>query len=175
MTRNLITLKPDTSLLDCAKKMKQKRVGSIILEENGILKGIITEKDIIWALIKKSKKDLSEIKASSISPKKIITIKPGADIYTALAKMKRHKYRRLPVVIKKKVIGYLTLKDILKVEPALFDIARQAFQIKEESAKFKRKEAPEKFEIGICEECGNTDILYRVDGELICESCKEAM
>jgi len=175
MTRNLITVPPSRSLLDCAKLMTKKRVGSLLIQEEGVLKGIITEKDIIWALTKKSKKDLSEIKASDISPKKLITIKPGADISDAIRKMNRHKYRRLPVVIKDKVIGYLTLKDILKVEPALFDIAQGYFQIKEESQKLARAESPEKFEIGICEECGNTDLLYNVDGKIICESCKDAM
>jgi predicted transcriptional regulator len=53
MTRNFISAKPDISVLDAAKLMTKKRVGSLILENKGFLKGIITEKDIIWAMIKK--------------------------------------------------------------------------------------------------------------------------
>ena len=175
MTRNFISVSPETSILNCARKMAKKRVGSLILEEQGELKGIITQGDIIWALTKKSKKDLDEIKASSIAPKKLVTIKPSADLYDALQKMKKTKYRWLPVTVKKNVIGFLTIKDILRIEPSLFEIAGDYFQIKEEEKKLKKRKAGERFTEGLCEECGNYDILYKVDNRLICESCRDSM
>lgn len=176
MTRNFISAKPDISVLDAVKLMVKKRVGSLVLVEDDILKGILTEKDIMWALSKKnSKKDLSKVKAGEICTKKITTIRPSADIHNATKLMKRAKFRRLPVVIKKRVIGLLTLKDILRIEPELFEIAQEGYRIKEESEKFKRKEAGKSFKEGLCEECGNFDILYNVDGELMCEECREAM
>ena len=175
MTRNFISVKPDTSLLECAKKMVKKRVGSLILEDNNQLKGIITQGDIIWALTKKSRRELSKIKASEIAPKKLVTIKPSADLYEALQKMNRTKYRWLPVTVKKNIIGFLTLKDILRIEPSLFDIASEVIQISEESEKLKRRKAGEKFSEGVCEECGNFDVLYKVDGRMICEGCRDAM
>ncbi len=176
MTRNFISAKPDISILNAVKLMVKKRVGSLVLVEDNILKGILTEKDIMWALSKKnSKKDLSEIKAREICTKKITTIRPSADIHDAIKLMKKAKFRRLPVVIKKRVIGLLTLKDILRIEPELFEIAQESYMIKEESEKFKRKQAGESFKEGICEECGNFDILYNEDGRLICESCRDEM
>lgn len=175
MTRDFISVSPDTSILECARKMVKKRVGSLILEQDDKLEGLITQGDIIWALTKKSGKGLEDIKAKDIAPKKLITIKPNADLYDALIKMKKSKYRWLPVTIKSKIIGFLTLKDILKIEPALFDIAAETYQIKEESEKFKRRKSGTTFREGICEECTNQDILYKVDGNLICESCRDAM
>jgi len=61
MTREFISVKPETSLLDCARKMIKKRIGSLILEEKGELRGILTERDIIWAMTKQSKTDLNKI------------------------------------------------------------------------------------------------------------------
>lgn len=58
MTRDPITAKSDTNLLECAKRMVRKRVGSLLLVEKKKLVGIISEKDILWALVKKSKEDL---------------------------------------------------------------------------------------------------------------------
>jgi len=175
MTRNFISVKPDTSLLECAKKMVKKRVGSLILKENDKLKGIVTEGDIIWALTKKSRRELSKIKASEIAPRKLVTIKPSADLYEALQKMNRTKYRWLPVTIKGNVIGFLTLKDILRIEPSLFDTVSEIMPIREESEKLKRRRIGEKFKEGLCEECGNFDILYGVDNRMICEACRDAM
>jgi len=175
MTRNFISVPPDTSILDCAKKMVKKRVGSLILEQNNQLKGIITEGDIIWAMTKKSKKELNNIKASEIAPKKIVTIKPSADLYQALQTMKKTKYRWLPVTVNKNIIGFLTLKDILRIEPGLFEFASEIMQIREESEKLKRRKAGEIFSEGPCEECGNYSLLYKVDNRMMCEDCRDAM
>lgn len=175
MTRNFISVKPDTSILDCAKKMVKKRVGSLILKEENKLRGIITEGDIIWAMTKKSRKDLEKIKASTIAPKKLVTIKPSADLYQALQKMKRTKYRWLPVTTKGNIIGFLTLKDVLRIEPSLFDTVSEIMQIREESKKLKRRKEGVSFKDGVCEECGNFDLLYKVDNRTMCEDCRDAM
>ncbi len=175
MTRDFISAKPDISVLKAVKLMVKKRVGSLILEENDILKGILTEKDIMWALSKKSRRDLGKVEAGEICTKKITTIKPSADVYDAIRLMKKANYRRLPVTVKKRVIGLLTMKDILRIQPELFEIAKENYAIREESEKIKRVKSGEAFKEGICEECGNFDILYNIDEELICESCREAM
>ena len=175
MTRNFVSAEPDISVLSAVKLMVKKRVGSLILEEDDLLKGILTEKDIMWALSKKSRRDLGKVKARDICTKKITTIKPSADIYDAMRLMKKAKFRRLPVIIKKRVIGLLTLKDILRIQPELFEIAKENYTIKEEAEKLERIEKGEKFREGVCEECGNFDVLYKVDDQLICEDCREAM
>ncbi|MDD5191640.1 MAG: CBS domain-containing protein [Candidatus Nanoarchaeia archaeon] len=175
MTRDYTSAKPDISVLHAVKLMVKKRVGSLILEDKDVLKGILTEGDIMWALSKKSVKDLKKIRAIEICTKKIITIKPSADIYDAIKLMKKAKFRRLPVTVKKRVIGLLTMKDILRIQPELFDIVRENYSIKEEAEKMKRVKSAETFKEGVCEECSNFDILYNVDGQLMCESCREAM
>ena len=178
MTRNFISAKPDIYVLDAVKLMVKKRVGSLLLVQEDVLRGILTEKDIMWALSKKPAQDLENIKSIDICSKKLITIKPSADIYDAIRLMRKKKFRRLPVTVKKRVIGYLTLKDILRIQPELFEIAQEHHAItgiREESDKLKRKQAGISFKEGLCEECSNHDILYNVDGELMCESCRDAM
>ncbi len=169
MTRNFVSARPEIPVLSAIRLMVKKRVGSLILEENGFLKGILTEKDIMWALSKK--KDLSGVKANEICSKKITTIKPSGDIYDAIVLMKKKKFRRLPVTVNKKVIGYLTLKEILRIQPELFEIAREGYNIKWPLEKDREKE-PEAIKEGVCEECGNFDFLYMEDGKLICEGCR---
>ncbi|GAJ23499.1 unnamed protein product, partial [marine sediment metagenome] len=120
MTRDPIVIKPETNLLECAKKMVRKKVGSLLLTNQKRLVGFISEKDILWALIKKSKEDLSKIKAIDISPKKIATIKPTATIQEAIEKMKKVKFERLPVIHDKKLVGMVTAKDILNFHPELY-------------------------------------------------------
>lgn len=160
MARNFIAAKPDISILAAVDLMVKKRVGSLILQEGGMLKGILTEKDVMWALSKK--RDLSDVKAGDICTRKITTIRPSADIYDAARTMRKTKFRRLPVVIKKKVIGYLTLKDMLRIQPELFELAREGYE---------RKEVGEMIKEGICEECERFDLLYNKNGKLVCDQC----
>ena len=177
MTRNFVSVSPKTQLLECARKMIKNRVGSLVITEAGILKGIITERDIIWVISKKPGINLKKISAGEVSPRKIATIKPNADLLAAIQKMSKSKYRWLPVIVKNKIIGLLTLKDILRIQPDLFEIARahNDLEIREEAEKLKRLKNPERIETGICEECGNEDTLYNIDSRLICESCKDTL
>jgi len=93
MTRDSVTVEPTTNLLECARKMVRKRMGSLLIVNKKRFEGFITERDILWVLIKKSKEDLSEIKAIDISPRKIVTIKPSSTIEEAIKKMRKSKGR----------------------------------------------------------------------------------
>lgn len=171
MTRNFIHVSPNTNLKECAKTMIKKRVGSLIIKEGDTLKGILTEKDIIWAIVKKSKHELENIKAHDLMRHKVTTIKPGADITEAMKKFKRKKFRRLPVVERKKLIGLITTNDVLKIDPGLFQAIAETIKIKEEKAKFKRHNISAGRKSGICEECGIFDLLYKDEIQWLCDEC----
>ena len=182
MTRNVITCKSDLDVISCTKLMIKKDVGSVLVTgKNSELLGIITKKDVLIGMLKK--KNLERIKAEDIMTKKVKgIIHPEKDVYDALLtmkKMKRAGFRMLPVVLKKKLIGVVTMSDILKFEPALFGVAREILNIREESAKLKRRKAALSDESwvreGECEDCGEYGALYLRDGKFICETCKDML
>jgi len=177
MTRNFIHTKSSENILNCAKIMNKKRVGSIVLKDNENIIGILTERDIIWTISKKKGKDLSKISAGDIAARKIISIRPEATLDEALSKMNRKKVRRLPVMSNKKIVGYITLKDMLKFRPILFESLKEEEKIREESKKIERSQSAMKGEFieDACEECGNFDILTELDSRMICESCNDSM
>ncbi len=177
MTREPITISPNSSLLECAKRMIQKRIGSLLLVEKKKLIGLISTQDILWALVKKSQKDLANIKAKDISPKKIVTIRPDNSLSEAITKMKRSKFERLPVLDNNELVGLITIKDILSFHPEIYPELEEFSQIREESRKLKLiKKAKKKIDTypneGMCEECGNYGKLERHKGMLMCASCK---
>lgn len=178
MTRDPVVIKPEENLFNCAKKMVRKKVGSLLLKDKKKLVGFVGQRDILWALIKKSKKDLHDIKAKDISPKKIITIKPSATIQEAIRKMKKTKFKRLPVINDNQLVGIITVRDILNFDPEVYPELEELAKIREETKKLKRikkvKENTFRHD-GICEECGATESLFRVHGMLVCESCKNSM
>ena len=178
MTRDVVSIKPTSTVTECARSMFKKDVGLVIVKEDDKLKGVVTEKDIIWALTKKN--DLSRVKAKDIMLRKITTIKPSRDIYEALIRMKNGKLRWLPVTVKQNVIGILTIKDILRIEPSLFEIAVGNMNIKEETEKIRRRNSASRgknIEVleGVCEECGNYGLLSNAENMLICDNCSSKL
>jgi signal-transduction protein with cAMP-binding, CBS, and nucleotidyltransferase domain len=171
MTRSFVSARPEILLLTAVKLMVKKRVGSLVLEENGFLKGILTEKDIMWVLSKQN--NISNVRAIDVCTRKVTTIRPSADIYDAIILMRKVKLRRLPVTVNKKVIGYLTLKDILRIQPELFEIAREGYTLNWPIKKSEK--SSEAVREGICEECENYEILYLEDGKLLCDSCRRIL
>lgn len=163
MSQNPVTIPSTKTILECAKIMLQKNVGSILIVNDNNLQGILTEKDLVTFMVKGL--DPKKIPVSKVMVKKIDTITPDVDLYEALMKMKTEKVRRLPVVFKQKLIGMLTLNDILKIQPALFEIIQEHAKIESSKKSLKPTE-------GECELCDNFGKLYEVDGQYLCEECR---
>jgi CBS domain-containing protein len=175
MTRDPVTISPESNLFECAKKMVKKKVSSLLIVNGKNLTGFISQGDILWALTKKSVTNLKDVKAKDISPKKIITIKPDSLLSLAIEKMKKTKFERLPVVKDNKLVGLITAKDILNFNPEIYPEMEEFAKIRQESEKLKRIKEAEKRREGVCEECGNQGILFKHNGMLICELCMNSI
>lgn len=177
MTRNFTSIGPEDSLLKCSKTMIKSKVSSLIVKKDEELKGIISMHDVIWALYKKKCKNLDTVKVKDLATKKIITIKPEATLDEALEKMNKKKIRRLPVISNKKMVGYVTLRDMLKIRPSLYESLHEFENIREEAEKIQRSKASmeEDFTEAPCEGCGNFDILEKIEGRMVCESCRDIL
>lgn len=174
MTRNFASVSPSTDLLSCAKEMVKQRVNSLLITENRKLLGIITSRDILWTLVKKPKLDLKSMDVMDIATKKIAVIKPSSDIGEALHKMKQFGFRRLPVLSKGEIVGVVTLKDILRIEPSLYSMLGELAGIREESEKMKRLEKYENLQTeGLCDSCGALADLSLIGNKMLCRDCKE--
>jgi len=136
MTRNFFYCSPDTNIISAAKMMSKNKIGSLLVKTNKKLEGIITERDILWALAKKE--NLKGVKVKDIMSKRVKTIAPSKDVLEALFKMRKEKLRRLPVVENNKLVGFITIRDIIKIFPSLFDVWAESLRIKEEKEKLKR-------------------------------------
>jgi len=165
MTKSPVVVGPNETIDKCAKKMIKNKVGSLVVEESKFVKGILTEWDLVNKVIAKSK-DAKKTKASEIMSKIPVSIKPDADILEAMKLMNLKKVRRLPVVNNGKLVGLLTIRDILKVQPELINLRLDNWSLREE------KNKPSRFFEGECEECGNFTLLERVGYNVLCDECK---
>lgn len=175
MTRNFVSVKPSENLHKCSKLMAKERVNSLILSEGKKLIGILTARDILWAISKNPKLDLKKIQCRDIATKKVAVIKPSAGISQAIKKMREYYFRRLPVLSKGEILGVVTLKDILAIEPELYaEMKHLMDDIREEERKKEDAEAEYPSE-GLCDNCGAFSELLKVENQLLCPDCREEM
>jgi CBS domain-containing protein len=129
MTKAPIVVDPKESIIVCAKLMLEKGVGSLLVKKNDVLLGILTEKDLVDKIIAK-KIDPSNTFVEKIMTKtEMVTISPNEDLHYAMLLMSRENKRRLPVVDNGKIMGLLTYKDVLKIQPDLYDLFVEKFKM----------------------------------------------
>ncbi len=107
-----ITLLEDQLIEDALKIMRENKIGGIpVVDGNGKLKGIITNRDLRFE--KNSSKKISEV----MTKEGLITAPEGTDFANAEKILQEYKIEKLPVVDKNyKLCGLITYKDILKVK-----------------------------------------------------------
>ena len=168
MTTKPISISPEESLEACAKVMAINHVGAVVVKDNNQSLGVMTEQDIVRKILAEGINPLDK-KVKDFMETKLVTIAPSADIYDALIKMRDLNIRHLPVVDKEGMVGLLTLKDILKIEPQLFELLVEKFELKEESRKPINRIITNE---GICQGCGAySENVKRVNHSLLCERC----
>ncbi len=128
MSKNPISISQNDNVLESTKIMIEKHVGSLLVKEKENLLGILTERDLIKMISLGI--DPKTTKVKQIMTTKITTITPEKDIYDAITLMNNENLRRLPVVINGRVIGLITLRDILTLQPTLFDLILDMVDIK---------------------------------------------
>ena len=163
MSKKPVVVGPESRIDHCVKLMLKEKVGSLIVQENDALKGIVTEKDLVENVILKQL-DIKKTPINKIMSTVLVTINPEADILDAVKLMTKYDIRRLPVVDKtNKLFGLLTINDILRVQPQLFEL------ILDKSRLFSSRKAYIDSE---CNECKNFAMVRPVNGRFLCQDCE---
>ena len=166
MNSPVISASPHDTIKDIATKMKEERIGSIIIMENEKAVGIVTDWDIVSnAVIKDIKPTM--VKAADIM-QKLHTIEGEEGITEAARILRQHNIKRLGVVYKNRLVGIISASDVIAVTPDLVDvISEKASLMRGEIGRSAGNVS------GYCDECGEwSDLLQFDEGTFSCEECR---
>ncbi len=106
-----VTIAADQTVLDAKFLMKEHKIGGIpVVDENSVLKGIITNRDLRFE--KNNKRKIGEVMTSE----NIVTVSAGTSLKKAESILQENKVEKLPIVDKdNKLVGLITFRDIVKV------------------------------------------------------------
>jgi CBS domain-containing protein len=111
MSKNVFKLPSSATVADAAKTMRDSNVGSIVIEDQGKLCGLITDRDIVIRTIA----DGGDPKATRLADtcsKTVVSLAPDDDTDRAVELMRERSVRRIPVIENGKVIGIVSLGDL---------------------------------------------------------------
>ncbi len=163
MRRNPTTIDAGATVARAAMFMCRDEVGSCIVLQGNLPAGIVTEEDINCKVVAKDRKPGS-VFVKEIMSTPLITVSAEKNVDDAAHMMIKHRVRRLPVVEGTKVIGIVTVRDILAISTEVNDLMADLVEINRE----------EIVQIGVCSRCGKmSDDLRKIDNTLLCPVCRE--
>lgn len=111
MQKKVITVESQKSSLDAAKILKEKDISFLVVINQNVPVGIITERDLVRKIVAENK-DPSKTPISDIMSHKFRSVEPTTEIEDAVQKMLNYNIRRLVVLENNKLVGVVTQTDL---------------------------------------------------------------
>jgi CBS domain-containing protein len=112
MTRSLLSIAADATLGEAASRMAERGVGAVVVLEGDTVAAILTERDVLKAVAAGQDGRASVTDWMTRHPD---TIEPGDTTDHAASLMIHGGFRHLPVVEEGKVVGIVSIRDLMRV------------------------------------------------------------
>ncbi|MEV5432105.1 CBS domain-containing protein [Streptomyces sp. NPDC052701] len=126
MTPGVVAVRPDASLVEAAQLMRAQNIGDVVVADGQEVVGVLTDRDIAVRAVAEGIDPLT-VSARTVCTPDPVTVAPHDPVSAALALMRAHAVRRLPVVENGLPVGVVSLGDLAEAEEpesALADISR---------------------------------------------------
>lgn len=117
-TREVITIGPEDSVIDAARLMRSKGVGTLVVVEgeagSQVPVGLVTDRDIAVGVVAVSPEHINTLSVSDILVRELVTTEEDVSSWRALQRMRERGIRRMPVLDDAGYLsGIITLDDLL--------------------------------------------------------------
>ena len=111
---DVATAGPGTRVSEIAKRMKDQRIGAlVVVEDGGPVLGIVSERDVVNGFVERGR-DLSEATAGDLMTADVLTCAPADTIASLMSTMTERRIRHLPVVDDSGLCGLVSIGDVVK-------------------------------------------------------------
>jgi CBS domain-containing protein len=113
--RAVYTVSPRGSLAEAVRLMVEQNCGSLVVCDNDAMVGILSERDILRAIVG-TERPLDDIPIAERMTRDVITGLPTDDLNKIMGVMTQHRIRHLPVLENGQVVGLISIGDIVKAQ-----------------------------------------------------------
>ena len=128
MSRTVVTIEPNRTLADVASLLAERRIGAaVVTGVDGMVTGIISERDVVRAVALGGPSALEKPVASHMT-RSVVTCNPATHITQVMAMMTQGKFRHVPVVEAERLVGIVSIGDVVKRRLADFEAESSAMR-----------------------------------------------
>ena len=124
---NILSLEPEAKLSAAVKILSERRIGAVLVMSGGRIEGILSERDIVRVLGERGARVLDE-PVSSVMTRKVVSCREKDTVSSIMERMTSGKFRHLPVVEDDKVVGLISIGDVVKWRVKEFENEQEALQ-----------------------------------------------
>ena len=107
------TISPYASVLETLKLMAEKDIGALLVVDGDEMEGVISERDLARSFAK-TETCLLDIEVQNYMTRGVITVNPDQSIDECMQIMTKERIRHLPVVENNKLVGLISMRDVVK-------------------------------------------------------------
>ena len=111
---DVVTIAPTAQLAEAVKLLAARRIGAIVITGPGErVAGILSERDIVRVLAERGTAVLDE-QVGAVMTRNVVTCTAAETVAAIMERMTAHRFRHLPVVEQNKLIGIISIGDVVK-------------------------------------------------------------
>ena len=123
----VLSVEPDAKLATAIKLLGEKKIGAVLVMSQGHMEGILSERDIVRVLSERGAAALEE-PVSGVMTRKVVSCRQSDTVAGLMEMMTLGKFRHLPVVEDGKVVGLISIGDIVKRRVQEYETEQEALQ-----------------------------------------------
>src|SRR5215831_499649 len=109
----IMSVEPDAKMSAAVKLLGEKKIGAVLVMNQSRLEGILSERDIVRVLSERGAEVLDE-PISNVMTRKVVSCRPSDTVSAIMEMMTLGKFRHLPVVDDTKLVGLISIGDVVK-------------------------------------------------------------
>ncbi len=125
--RQVQTVQPETTLSDAVKTLGARKIGAVLVMSKGQIEGILSERDIVRVLGERGAAVLDE-PVSAVMTRKVVSCRPNDTVAAIMEMMTTGKFRHLPVVENDRVVGLISIGDVVKWRVREYESEQEALR-----------------------------------------------
>ena len=123
----VLSVEPDAKLAAAVKILGERKIGAVLVMSEGRIEGILSERDIVRALSDRGAGVLDE-SVSAVMTRKVVSCRESDTVAGIMEMMTLGKFRHLPVVEEGKVVGLISIGDIVKRRVQEYETEQEALR-----------------------------------------------
>jgi CBS domain-containing protein len=123
----ILSVEPEAKLSVAVKILAERKIGAVLVMQAGRMEGILSERDVVRVLGERGASVLDE-PVSAVMTRKVISCKQSDTVSAIMEMMTHGKFRHLPVVEGERVVGLISIGDIVKSRVQEYEREQEALR-----------------------------------------------